>query len=117
MSTEPKAGDWVKALRPGTIKAAVGEKFVKAGEKFQLSKDTPFSDKWMEPTDAPVQVTPSEKDVEKEQAEAVADHERTDALRRGKFSIPAVPRSEASQKERRDEAREKLQAERETAKR
>lgn len=113
MSTEPKAGEWVKALRPGTIKAAVGDKFVKAGEKFQLTKDIPFSDKWMEKTDAPEEVKPSEKDVKKEQAEAVAEHERTDAIRRGKFSIPAVPRSEEGRKAHEDAERKKLQAERE----
>lgn len=108
MSTA-KTGDWVKALRPGTIPASTGDKFIKAGEKFQLTDDIPFSDKWMEKTDAPETAKPpSKKEVEAEQDASVREHEETDRIRRGKYSLPAVPRSEESQRERREQSKEDL---------
>lgn len=113
MSTKtPQTGEWVKALRPGTINATTGQKFVKAGEKFQLTEDIPFSDTWMEATDAPVDVPPSKEDAKAEADKAVRDHEETDRIRRGKYSLPRVPRSEESQAERAEKAKEDLRKQR-----
>jgi len=88
---EPGVGEWVKAITPGWVDNA---KFVKAGDKFQLTESTPFSDKWMEKTDAPEVPKENKTDLEKEQRDAVREHEETDAIRRGKFSFRSVPRSE-----------------------
>jgi hypothetical protein len=114
MSKTPQSGDWVKALRPGTIPASTGDKFIKAGEKFQLTDDIPFSDRWMEATDAPISAKPpSQADVKKEQEEAAREHEKTDAIRRGKFTHVSVPRSEEGRKEQEEQKREDLRQRRE----
>jgi hypothetical protein len=96
-------GQWVKALRPGWL----GKKFYKAGDIFQLTDQDAFSDKWMEKHEAPKDVAPTREDVEKEQKDAVREHEETDRIRRGKFSTPSVPRSpesvEAQEKQKRED--------------
>jgi hypothetical protein len=113
MSTKtPQTGDWVKALRPGTINATTGQKFIKAGELFQLTEDIPFSDTWMEAHEKPADVAPKKEDVKAEQDKAVRDHEETDRIRRGKFSLPRVPRSEESQAERAEKAKADLRKQR-----
>lgn len=107
--SEVKAGTWVKALQPGWVD---NSKFVKAGDKFQLSEDTPFSDKWMEVTDAPVTVKKSKEMLQAEEVKQNLDvmtFEEQDAARRGKFTIPSVARSEegeqAHKKNKRDSAK------------
>lgn len=95
--SDPQAGDWVKALIPGT---SPGNLFRKAGDKFQLQDGESFSDRWMERTDAPATVEPPDpKTVQAEQEKSVREHEKADQERRGKFSIPSVPRSEEGERE------------------
>jgi hypothetical protein len=101
-ATEHAPGDWVKAIKPGWIDNA---KFVKAGDKFQLTESTPFSDTWMEKTDAPEVPKEEKADIEAEQRKAVRDHEETDRIRRGKFSFRSVPRSDEGKEEQAKRAR------------
>jgi hypothetical protein len=97
---EVAAGDWVKAIQPGTTPSG---RFIKAGEKFQLEAGHQFTDTWMEHTDAPERPELDPEFLAEQERRDLATHELQDKARQGKFTVREVARTEDVEKDAKKE--------------